>query len=123
MTHWTAAERRWRDAIAAAMLPRHGALPGFAEHSAPDAFWARLGEVAPPLLRHGLRAATWAITWAPLPICGRQFHRLAPIDREAFLRRFDESRWFLVRQLVLAWKLVACLGLLTDPAVRARVDR
>jgi len=122
--NWTALERRWRDALMAAMLPRvEGVdLPGYAEldHAA---FWQRFYAVAPPLLRFGLRVAVWVITWWPLFTlrAARPLHRLERSERDDVLTSLGASRWYLVRQLVTTVKMVGCFAYFNNDAGRAAV--
>ncbi len=121
---WTAAERRWRDALCAALIPPGRALPGIAAvDTAP--FWAEWERAAPPLLRFGARVAVWALTFAPLVVVGapRLFPRLPRAAQERVLARAASSPSYLVRQLVVTLKLLACFAYLRDPSVRAALER
>jgi hypothetical protein len=126
LLHWTALERRLRDALFAAILPGDPAsgLPPLAELDLAP-FWRELADAAPPLLRFGLRASTWALTLLPpfLLAVPRPFHALAPPEQERFLERAAASPIFLVRQMVLTLKTLAAMAYLRDPRVRALVDR
>ncbi len=117
---WTSFERRWRDALLAAMIPAEGGRPGISEVEQ-GAFWELYREAAPPVLRLGLRASVWALTWSAVPLAGRPFHRLSPEKKDRFLNRRAASRLYLVRQLVMTLKLVGCFLWLSDDDVRARV--
>lgn len=122
---WLSFERRWRDALLAAMLPRlrPDGLPGLAEVDARD-FWPRFHAAAPPALRAGLRAAVWLLTFAPLFLAGRPrtFAALAPRDRDRLLRRAARHRSYVLRQAVLALKVVASFAYFEDERVRARFE-
>ena len=86
------------------------------------AFWVRFRAAAPPLLRFGLRASVWTLTFlAPLLIGRiRLFSWLPPADRDEALRRAAVHRSYYVRQLTLTIKLIACLAYFRDSAPRAR---
>jgi hypothetical protein len=127
MRSWAAFERRWRDALFAAMIPRTAEgtdeLPGLSELDL-TSFWHNLDRTAPPLLRLGLRASVWLLTFAPLLVLGtpRLFPALPAEKRDALLRRAAGSRLYLLRQLVAAVKALACLAYLHDPRVRSLVE-
>ncbi len=123
MQNWLAFERRWCQALLEAMIPSGERQPGIAAvDMAP--FWPRFQAAAPPLLRHGLRASVWLLTWLPLiwPGCWRTFGGLNDERRDRFLVAVAGSRFFLLRQVVLAVKLVACLAGFHGPAVRIGLD-
>lgn len=119
----TRSERRWRDALLAAMIPGAGDLPPLGELDLAP-FWAIVKDTSPPLARFGLRAAVWTLTWLPLFYLGKPlpFHRLRAGDRDRFLLMAAHSRWYLVRQLAATIKVFACLAYLRDPRVRALVE-
>lgn len=124
MLPWLPVERRWRDALVEAMLPRVGetAMPGVGELDL-EPFWRTLGESGSPLLRFGLRASVWGLTLAP-PIVSRRpalFTQLSCDERDEFLRRAATHRLYLVRQLVTTLKSLACFAYFHDPSVRERV--
>lgn len=119
---WTATERAWSDALFAALLPAQGRLPGLATLDL-DAFWARYAEVAPPMLRFGLRASVDLLALSPPFVLGVP-HTVLGLDaaaREALLDQALRSRVFLLRQLATTVKLVGLMAYLRDPVARARV--
>lgn len=118
---WTAMERRWRDALLAAMIPDGPRLGGFASIDTSD-FWLLYSQTAPPLVRFGLRASVWILTWMAMIRVGRPFHRLPPDEQDRFLRRTARSRLYLTRQLVTTVKLIACLAWFRDPKGRSLID-
>jgi hypothetical protein len=127
MKSWTGFERRWRDALFAAMIPSSqtcegAAIPGLIELDL-TAFWEILERQAPPLLRLGLRASVWALTFAPLLVVGspRLFSSLPEARRDLVLRRAAGSRLYLLRQLVTTIKALACLAYFTDERARELV--
>ena len=107
------------------MIPHvpDGALPGVGGVDA-EGFWAEYERSAPDLLRFGFRASVWAITMSPLVLIGRPktFGRLAPQQQDRVLEKVARSRFYLVRQLPLTVKLMACFAYLRDDDVRARVE-
>ncbi len=119
---WTALERAWSEALFAALLPGGGRLPGLAALDL-DAFWRRYAEVAPPMLRFGLRASVDLLALSPPLVLGvpRTVLGLDPDQREALLDRALRSRLFLLRQLATTVKLVGLMAYLRDPVARARV--
>lgn len=126
MIGWTDPERRLRDALFAALLPGdpESGLPSIAALDL-RAFWEDLDRAAPPLLRFGLRGSVWALSLLPIVIVGvpRTFVGLDDEARQRFLDRAAGSGSFLVRQVLLTLKTVACLAYLRDPAVRAITSR
>jgi len=123
--HWTAFERRWRDALLAAVIP----APPDAERPGLGAldlasFWQSFAKAAPPLLGLGLRVAVWVLTLAPLFLLGklRLFPSLAEPQKDRLLCRALGSRLYLLRQLVVSLKAVASFAYFSDPAVRAALD-
>jgi hypothetical protein len=125
MHGWSLPEREVRDALFAAMIPGDPAsgLPPLAEIDL-TAFWTELGRAAPLLLRLGLRATVWALAVLPVLVLGvpRSFVGLDDEARQQFLDRAAVSGSFLVRQMLLTLKTVACLAYLRDAKVRAIVE-
>ena len=117
---WSRFELRWRDALLEAMIPGGHGLPSFGAIEL-DGFWREYEATAPPLVRFGLRAAVWLLTWLPL---GKltPFHRLAPPARDRWLNEAARSRFYLVRQLVMTVKMIACLAYMTDAEVRRKIE-
>ena len=123
MIPWSQTERRWRDTLLGAMIPGapERSLPALGDFDT-RAFWRQFGRVAPPLVRLGIRVAVWVITLAPLFVIGKLslFRKLKAPDRERVLRRLGDSRFYLLRQLVLAVKALACFAYFHQAPVRAR---
>lgn len=123
---WTGAERRWRNALCAAVVPPpdDGLLPGLGALPTDD-FWREVEHAAPLLLRIGLRGAVLAISLCPPIVVGRlaTFDHLPRHEQERVVERLAGSRFFLVRQLPTTLKLMACFAYLRDGDVRDRVDR
>ena len=85
-------------------------------------FWEEIGRAAPPLLRLGLRGIVWALTLLPAAYGHpRPFPALDEAARESVLARAAASRLYLVRQMVLTLKTLACMAYFRDPAVRVLV--
>lgn len=122
MMAWTAAERRWRDTLLAALIPSGpgDGPPGLADVDT-TSFWIDLERAAPPLLRLGLRLAVWVLTWLPLLFigCPRRFSALGPTDRDRMLERVAASRVFLLRQLLQTLRVIACFAYFRAPEVRS----
>ncbi len=118
----TAFERRWQQALFAALIPGvpGGRLPPIRTLDL-AAFWTRYEGAAPFMLRIGLRLAVAALTWMPLCRYGRPFHRLDADRQDAFLARQNSSRLYIVRQLVTVVKLIACFAYFRDPTIQAAV--
>lgn len=104
------------------MIPASpGVHPGLANIDA-SRFWNTYDQVAPPLLRFGLRASVILLTWLAVLRHGRPFHRLNPERQDRFLRSAAASRYYLLRQLVATIKLIACFAYLQDAQVRNLLD-
>jgi len=119
---WLPVEQRWLRLLLDALVPP---LPG---DPAPgmstldlSAFWPALSHAAPPLLRLGLRASVWLLTWLPLVTPGffAPFFVMEEARRDRYLTTALSSRLFLVRQLVQTLKIVACFALFQDRGARA----
>ncbi len=121
---WTPWERRWRDTLCAAMVPATGDdLPGL-ESVDTGEFWREYERHAPELLRLGFRASVWALSLAPAVVLGKPttFAGLAREDRDRLLEMVSSSRFYLVRQLPMTVKLLACFAYLRDDDVRTRIS-
>ena len=115
---WTRRERRWRDALLAAAVPPTERHPGLGAVDL-TGFWKEYEAAAPPILKLGFRTSVWALTLAPVALGeGAPLHRLPPERRDAVLARLSGSNNGLVRQLVLATKLVASFAYFSDGDVR-----
>lgn len=103
MRGWLRFERRRLGVLIAAILPHATLGP---EDGDPE-FWAELEDSAPLILRAGLRVAAWTLgSWLSLWPREERAQRLAPLAG---------SRSYLVRQLVLSAKLVACFAYFRRP--------
>lgn len=116
-------ERRTRDALLVAMLPRpRPGLPALQELDL-DGFWRRYAQSAPASLRLGLRVATWLLGLSPLLLMGRPrtFAGLTAEDRDTLLARASKTRLPLLPDLVLVLKVIACFAYFRDPGVQAEI--
>ncbi|MBI4706238.1 MAG: hypothetical protein HY744_34510 [Deltaproteobacteria bacterium] len=136
MIPWTSVERRWRDALLAAMIPpaaalaapaaqppAAAALPGLGELDLVP-FWTAYERCAPPLLRLGVRVAVWVLSLAPILVLAVPclFTQLEPEERDRMLERAARSDWYVLRQMVVTLKLLACFAYFREPAVRALTE-
>lgn len=121
---WLGFERRWRDELCAAVVPRVGpaGLPGLGELDM-DEFWSRFSAAAPADVRRSLRLAVWVLTLSPPLLIGgsRTFGHLSSERRGEHLDAAFRHRCWVLRELAGLVKLVACLAYFADPAVRVRV--
>lgn len=117
MTGWLPFEKRWLLLLLQSVLP---GTPGMGTIDLAP-FWPMLHASAPPLLRFGLRASVWLLTWLPVltPGAWRPFFLLGEEGRDLYLCRTLESRVFLLRELVQTLKIVSCFALFRDPQARA----
>ena len=118
----TPCERRWRDALLAAMIPATGAMPTISVLQLDD-FWSRFSRLTPLTLRLAFRFAIVVLTFLPIFGKARTFSRLNTDERDQFLNRVLNSRLFLIRQLVMVVKQVACFAYFQDQLVRRAMDR
>lgn len=114
---WFSFEERWRDQILATALPARGMRPGWADLDQGE-FWHEYDRSAPILLRLGFRLAVWFVVAVALLTRGRRFSCMNGGARDALLVEVANSRWYLVRQLAMTLKLVACLSYFKQPEVR-----
>jgi hypothetical protein len=118
-------ERRWLLAAFEAVLPSgaHDRLVLGAAEVDMDAFLVDLGARAPGRFLLGLRAAAWLIVLAT-PLALRRPCRFVaqPVAaRERVLRWFAARRSYLLRELPMLVKMVACLGYADRPEVQRLV--
>jgi len=122
---WSNTELRWRDALCAAMIPasKHGSLPGSGDVDTEE-FWIEYEKSAPQLLRFGLRASVWALTFSPMVYLRtmRRFEQLTESERGTILSNMSQSKLYLIRQLPLTIKLMTCFAYFRDDKVRAHVQ-
>lgn len=112
-------------AVLEALLPSGAApeLPFGLFDAGFDSFYEDFRSTADLRLRLGFRAALWTGAWLAPILIGR----LPPITlheretRERALAAMAGSRWYLVRQMMLVLKAVACFGYGADAKVREAV--
>jgi len=80
-------------------------------------------ERAPARFGLGLRLCTWVVIWCPLFVIGRarRFHRLEQRKRIEVLDRMAASDRYLIREMPMLFKMVACLGYCGLPAVQQQI--
>ncbi len=88
-----------------------------------DAFLHELEATAPGQFLWGLRACAWLVHVSPPFVLGRlaTFASLSVEERQRLLDRMAESPLYLVREMPLLFKTVACLGFCGLPEVQRRV--
>ncbi|RME56996.1 MAG: hypothetical protein D6795_00265 [Deltaproteobacteria bacterium] len=118
-------ERRWLLGIFETILP--GETNDRLEIGARDlpmaAFLDDFLAHAPWRMRAGLRVALWVVQFSPLFLLGRlsPFTRLSLEEGERCLTRLGENRSYLLRELPLLLKMVACMGFCGHPEVQRRI--
>jgi hypothetical protein len=72
----------------------------------------------------GLRLVVWAILWLPLVFVGIPLpaHALSREARARYLRRWADSRLYVLREGFYLLKAVALMGWGAQESVRARMD-
>ena len=115
----TRLERRWRAAIAHAMIPTETAgLPAWPMEAA-AAFWDRFDATAPLHVQLGMRAAVLTLAAMAPALLGRAatLDRLSPDELERLL---VAACTLPGASMVLdVFKVVACLGYFDGPAAQA----
>ncbi|MBI2378324.1 MAG: hypothetical protein HYV07_30270 [Deltaproteobacteria bacterium] len=122
-------ETGWLAELLAAMIPSiegesRPSLPEVLDEIAADGFFEQLGERAPFLFGLGLRLAIWTLFWAPVAFGGRlrSFRALEPGEKNRVLEAANEHPAYVVRQLVIIIKLVACFAYFTSSKARRAFD-
>jgi hypothetical protein len=118
-------ERRWLLSIFETVAPS-GAderVPVGAAGVPMDRFLDDLLARAPVHFILGLRACLWVVMLAPLFVLGRfrTFLGLSVPERLALLERLGESPTYVIREMPVLFKTVACLGFCGVPEVQARI--
>jgi len=115
-------ERRCLEAVFATMLPSNAdpRLAFGAAEAGMDRFLDDLLRVAPLPFRLALRGCTWLVWLAPPFVLGRwsTFPAMTEADRTAFFEAMAASRVYLVREIPVLFKTVACLGFCGLPDVQ-----
>lgn len=116
MIGWRRFEQRWGLVLFEAMLPGLGEVEL-------ECFWRSFVRSAPPLLRFGLRATVWTLTWISVfSLRFRPFFSLSPAERDDVLARAGSSRFYLLRQMTVTLKVVCCFAYFGDPRVRRTLE-
>ncbi len=117
-------EQRWLESIFVTILPEGiEGLPGAAKVEWRP-FLDDFAAVAPARMFLGLRGALWLVALlAPLLVLHRPrtFMGLAADQRLRVLQGLRESRFYLVRELPVLLKSIACLAYCRLPEVQAKV--
>jgi hypothetical protein len=118
-------EKRWLLVIFETVVPS-GADERFpvGTRDAPmDRFVDDLVANAPLHFCLGLRACIWILTLSPIFVLGRleTFASLGMPERLALLRRFSASPNYVLREMPLLFKTIACLGFCGLPDVQSRL--
>jgi hypothetical protein len=117
-------ERRWLLVIFDTVAPK-GAVQGSAGvvHAPMGAFIDDLIANAPAHFLLGIRACLWVVMLAPLFVLRqpRTFLGLTMSDRLELLERLGRSSIYVVREMPLLFKTIACLGLCGLPDVQSGV--
>jgi len=115
-------EKRWLLEIFAVILPAkaHPTLSTGAADLPLGAFIDDFFRTAPLETRLGVRAALWVVVLSPL-LFGRAktLLSLPPEEAAEVLRRLSGSRIYVLRELPMLIKMVACFGYAAFPEVRA----
>ncbi len=108
--------------LLAATLPAHEpGRPGLGDLDLRE-FWRRFDRTAPRALKVGLPAAVWVLSLSVPLLVGRfaTIRQLSDDDLDTLLNRANESRSFVIRQMVATLKIVACLAYFDDEDVQRR---
>ncbi len=110
-------ERAWAEALFSAVLPMD---PPF---SAIDRthFWRCLEEAPADTFGVGLRGMVHALTFMPLTRGQGPFFTLDEEEQERFLDSIAKDERYVVRQMIVTMKTLACMAYYDDPTVRARI--
>ncbi len=118
-------ERRWLAAVFETILPSSAdARLAIGAADVPMMrFVDDLWRVSSWRLRAAVRLALWVVALSPMVALGRArtFARLGPGERLACLRRLASSRVYLVRELPIVLKGIACLGYCGLPEVQKTI--
>ena len=118
-------ERRWLLLVFETIVPSGTSerTPLGVRDAPMDRFLDDLFRSAPLHFCLGLKACLWFVMLAPLFMLGRfrTFAGLRPADRLRLLERLGESDTYLVREMPLLLKTVACLGFCGLPEVQSRL--
>ena len=119
MPGWFAFERRWLRVLLSTIVPGNADWPGF-DQVATERFTAQWQVAAPGMARFGLRLAVWLLQFVAPWLSGR----FMPLScqsgeiRERILADAEHSRLYLLRQLVLVAKTIACMAYFQDETMQ-----
>lgn len=118
-------ERRWLLLVFETVVPSGAAerMPLGASDAPMERFIDDILDRAPFHFCIGLRACLWIVMFAPLFLIGRAatFAGLTPLERTRLLTVMGESDRYLLREMPLLFKTVACLGFCGLPEIQKRV--
>src|ERR1041384_1600454 len=118
-------EKRWLLVIFETVVPSgaNERMPLGARDAPMDRFIDDLLAHAPLHFCLGLRACIWILTLSPIFVLGRlgTFASLDSGERLQLLRRFSASPNYVLREMPLLFKTVACLGFCGLPDVQSRL--
>jgi hypothetical protein len=118
-------ERRWLLTVFDTVAPSgvDERVPGGASSVPMERFLDDLIANAPMHFLLGLKACVWVVMFAPLFVLGRfaTFQGLSPRERLELLERFGRSDTYVIREMPLLFKTVACLGFCGVPEIQSRV--
>jgi hypothetical protein len=118
-------ERRWILEVFAAVAPggAHPLLPEGAEGPLMSRFLDDLAKRAPTHFLLGLRACAWVVMFSPPFVLGRwkMFTGLSAEEKFRLLDELAESDVYVIREMPLLFKTIACLGFCGLPAVQAKI--
>lgn len=118
-------EKRWLLRICDAVLPTasHRDLEIGANTLPLAGFLDDLYRSAPTQFLLGVRLATWVVTCLGPALTGRfrTFGALSREERATVLATLAESRLYVLREIPMLLKMIACLGWGGAPAVQTRI--
>jgi hypothetical protein len=118
-------ERRWLLVVFETVLPTREAsrLPASVASAPMDRFVDDLVRRAPAHFVLGLRACLWILMLAPPFVLGRlcTFVSLPFAERLALLDKLGTSESYVIREMPLLFKTVACLGVCGLPEVQKSI--
>jgi hypothetical protein len=118
-------ERRWFHIAFDTILPSGATenLPIGAKDVPMNAFLDDLLVHSPGRITLGFRLAIWFLIWSPILFLRsfRRFTGLSESARVQWLRRLERSRFYVIRELPVVIKTVACLGYCGLPTVQEQI--
>ena len=118
-------ERRWLLSIVSVILPTGVGerMPWGAADAPLGGFLDDLLDSAPLKFVAGVRACVWMVVLSPPLLLGRltTFFGLNGEDRLQLLERLKQSPIYVVREMPLMFKMIACLGFCGLPQVQKKL--